>query len=262
MALNKLYLGTNLKMYKTNSETLSYLRELVSLTADLERERLQLFVIPSFPALADASRETDRASLLLGAQNMHWAESGQYTGEVSPRMLQEIGMDIIELGHSERRHVFDESDEFIRLKTHSAVEHGFITLLCVGETAEEKAAGQADEVLRRQLVSAFTDLPEGSASKLWVAYEPVWAIGVNGQPAPADYVAERHAAIRSVLRELFGTAGKEIPILYGGSVNLENAPGYIVLPNIDGLFVGRTAWEAPRFRTLMDLVIPLWQEKK
>ena len=128
----KLYLGTNLKMYKNNRETMEYLSLLTAFTKDIDRSSLELFVIPSFTSLADASRFVDHDRIRIGAQNMHWAESGQYTGEISPLMLKELGIDIVELGHSERRHVFGETDNLINLKALSAAEHGFTVLLCVG----------------------------------------------------------------------------------------------------------------------------------
>jgi len=232
---------------------------LQALTQDL-RAQTTLFVIPSYPALERAAGTVKDKAILLGAQNMHPEEQGQFTGEVSPLMLQEFGLDIVEIGHSERRHVFGETDEQENKKVVSALNHGFTALLCVGETAEQKAAGIADEVLAMQLKIGLGGVEPEQAARVWVAYEPVWAIGVNGVPATADYVKDRHASIRRILKELFPLA--EIPVLYGGSVNPQNAEELIVQPNVDGLFTGRAAWDAEHFNALIRQVLPLWQRKQ
>ena len=248
---SNLYLGTNLKMYKTNRDTAEYISLLSALTGDLDPDRLQLFVIPSFPAIADASRLADHRRIQIGAQNMHWAESGPFTGEVTPLMLRELSVDIVELGHSERRHVFGETEEMIRLKTDSALRHGFTVLLCVGETAGEKEAGRMDEVLRGQLAAALDGLSPECADRLWIAYEPVWAIGAHGQQAEPGYAGCRFREIRGALLRLWGRRGEEVPLLFGGSVNAENAESYLQLSEVNGLFIGRSAWDAFRFSELI-----------
>ncbi len=257
--MKPLLMGTNLKMYKTAGETQAYLSDLQSLTEDL-REDVKLFVIPSYPALERAANTVKEKAILLGAQNMHPEEQGQFTGEVSPLMLKEFDLDIVEIGHSERRHVFRETDQQENQKVLSALNHGFTALLCVGETAEQKAADLADEVLATQLKIGLLGVSPEKAGDVWVAYEPVWAIGVNGVPASADYVRTRHASIHRVLRALFPQA--DIPVLYGGSVNPQNAEELIVQPNVDGLFTGRAAWQAENFNALIRQVLPLWQRKQ
>lgn len=248
----KLYMGTNTKMYKTIAETESFLSELSSLTADINREELLLFVIPSFTTLDRARSCVPKQSVVLGAQNMCWEERGQFTGEISPLMLKETGTEIVEIGHSERRHVFGETDDMENKKVLCALEHDLTPLLCIGETADQKRLGLSDEVLRTQLKAGLYQVAEDKAKTLMVAYEPVWAIGVNGIPASAEYVAEKHGVIRAALRELFGEeTADEIPILYGGSVNNANATELIVLPNVDGLFIGRSAWEAENFNKII-----------
>lgn len=250
----KVYLGTNLKMYMTNSETRDYLYKIRSLCENKGSAHLQLFVIPSFTSLAEGTALVDHKQILIGAQNMHWAEQGQFTGEVSPRMLRDLNMDLVELGHSERRMYFGETDEQINRKVLSALGFGFIALLCIGETKEQKEAGQADEVLSRQLLIGLRDVEPREVGRIWVAYEPVWSIGVDGRPADPDYVAERGRSIRQTLYSLFGKSGETIPLLYGGSVNLDNASCYNDLDEINGLFVGRYAWDAERFAALIDKV--------
>lgn len=247
----KLYFGSNLKMYKNIQDTVSYLQDLVSYTKDISREEIELFIIPSYTTLESAVSKTDRAFVKLGAQNMCWEDEGQFTGEISPLMLRELGLDLVMIGHSERRHVFGETDREENLKVKAALKHGFTTLLCIGETAEEKNYGISPEVLRTQLKVGFHDVPVSSVPHIWVAYEPVWSIGVSGTPASAEYAEEMHQVIKKCLLEIFGEAGADIPVLYGGSVNPGNAEELIVQPSIDGLFTGRAAWQADKFNKLI-----------
>jgi len=261
--LDKIYLGTNTKMYKTISDTVAFLSELKELTADIDRTKMELFVIPSFTALEAAKRTVSDNSIKIGAQNMSWAEEGQFTGEISPIMLKEIGINIIEIGHSERRHVLGETDEEEKGKVLNAVKHDFTPLLCIGETLKQKDYGISDEILSMQLKIGLSEITKEQAKMLWVAYEPVWAIGVNGIPADEGYADEKHAVIKKTLISLFGEEiGSDIPVLYGGSVNNENAECLIKKPNIDGLFIGRSAWNADNFNKIIHAVIPLFFEKK
>lgn len=247
----KLYFGTNLKMYKTIADTSAYLQKLVENTKDISRDEIELFVIPSYTSLSTAVNCVDRSYVKLGAQNMCWEDEGQFTGEISPVMLKELGLDLVMIGHSERRHVFGETDATENLKVKSSLNHGFTTLLCIGETGQEKDFEISPEVLRTQLKVGFHGVPVEQAPKIWVAYEPVWSIGVNGTPASADYAEEMHKVIKTCLQEIFGDAGKDIPVLYGGSVNPGNANELIVQPSIDGLFTGRSAWQADAFDKLI-----------
>lgn len=249
--MKKLYFGSNLKMYKTIQETTSYLSELTERTKDISRDEITLFIIPSYTSLKDASEQTDHSLCLLGAQNMGWEETGQFTGEISPLMLNEIGMDLVMVGHSERRHVFRETDEEENLKVKCALDHGMRALLCIGETMEQKQYGISPEILRMQMKIGLHGIDPGFADRIWVAYEPVWSIGVNGIPASADYAGQMHEVMKECLHEIFGSAGDQIPCLYGGSVNPSNAEELIVQDSIDGLFVGRSAWQADRFDTLI-----------
>lgn len=247
----KLYFGSNLKMYKNIQDTVSYLQDLVARTKDISREEIELFILPSYTALESAVHGTDRTFVRLGAQNMCWEKEGQFTGEISPLMLRELGLDLVMIGHSERRHVFGETDREENLKVKAALKHGFTALLCIGETAEEKDYGISPEVLRTQLKIGFHDLPVSSVPYIRVAYEPVWSIGVNGTPASAEYAEKMHQTIKNCLLEIFGKAGADIPVLYGGSVNPGNAEELIVQPSIDGLFTGRAAWQADKFDQLI-----------
>jgi triosephosphate isomerase len=258
----KLYIGTNTKMYKTIGDTALFLENLRRLTADISRDEMCLFVIPSYTSLEKARQVTADRSILLGAQNMCWEDQGQFTGEISPLMLKETGVDIVEIGHSERRHVLRETDAEENKKVLAALRHGFIPLLCIGETGEQKDFGITDEVLAMQLKTGLHGVPEDQIGRCMIAYEPVWAIGVSGKPASAEYAREKHAVIKDTLRALFGGAGLSVPVLYGGSVNNANAAGLIQTDNIDGLFIGRSAWEAENFNVIIREVLEEFRKKK
>lgn len=247
----KFYFGSNLKMYKTVSETLNYLQTLSKRTKDIPREDFELFILPSYTSLERAGKEISSDLIRLGAQNISWEENGQFTGEISPRMLQETNTSLVMIGHSERRHLFRETNEEENKKVRTCLAHGFQTLLCIGETEAEKEYGISNEVLRTQLKIGLHQVKLTDLSKLWIAYEPVWSIGVNGTPAPPSYAESMHQIIRTCLLELFGEAAHEIPLFYGGSVNPQNANELIVQPSIDGLFIGRSAWNAEAFYDLI-----------
>ena len=262
MAKKKIYFGTNTKMYKTIKDTVEFVSQLQELTKDISREDMQLFVIPSYTTLRDANEAKDEDLLMVGAQNMGWEQEGQFSGEISPVMLKEVGMELVMIGHSERRHVLGETDEMENKKVLCALRNGLTPLLCIGETGEQKALGLSDEVLRTQIKIGLHGVRAEDAAKVWIAYEPVWAIGVNGVPATKEYAEEKHGVMRATLIELYGEeVGSRIPLLYGGSVNPENAPELIQRENIDGLFIGRSAWQADKFEAIIRTVFPLWREK-
>lgn len=258
----KLIIGTNTKMTKNIAETINFIGELNGLTQDIDRQEMTLFVIPSYTSLESARKSVGRDSILLGAQNMSWADHGAFTGEISPIMLQEVGTDIIEIGHSERRHILGETDEVASLKVKTALKNKFIALLCIGETIEHKNLDISDEIMAIQLKTALKGVSKDQAKAVWVAYEPVWAIGENGIPATPKYADERHHKIKQVLIEIFGDEiGMEIPVLYGGSVNHVNAVELIAMPNIDGLFIGRSAWTAKNFNEIIRDALEVFRNK-
>lgn len=258
--MKKLYFGSNLKMYKGIGATREYLQKLVENTKDISRDDIELFIIPSYTTLQTATSCCDREFVKLGAQNMCWEDQGQFTGEISPCMLEEMGLNLVMIGHSERRHVFGESDVEENKKVKAALSHGFKTLLCIGETAEQKEYGISAETLRSQLKIGFYGVSSEECKNIWVAYEPVWSIGVNGTPASAEYAEAMHKEIKAALYEIFGEKAEEIPVLYGGSVNPSNAESLIVQPSIDGLFVGRAAWDADKFDILIRDAIKVYSE--
>jgi triosephosphate isomerase len=257
----KLSIGTNTKMYKTMAETVEFLKKLQQNTADLSRDEMDLFVIPSFTSLERARQIIKNNALLLGAQNMSWEDQGQFTGEISPLMLKEIGIDIVEIGHSERRHVLGETDQEENKKVLTALRHGLRPLLCVGETEEQKKYGIADEILAMQLKIGLHDVRGDQIQNCLIAYEPVWAIGVSGKPAAKEYAEEKHRLIRETVKNLYGPAGAGIPILYGGSVDHTNAVELIQMEHIDGLFIGRSAWDADNFNAIIRDVLSAFKQK-
>jgi len=227
--------GTSFKMNHTRGSARAWVERLRELLGS--PLPCQLFVCPSFTAL-DAVRDAiDRTGvpLLLGAQNCHWAAEGAHTGEVSARMLADAGCDLVELGHSERRADHGETDERVCMKVRAVLDAGMIPLVCVGESAADREAGAAAEVVTAQAKRALAAAEADERRRAVLAYEPVWAIGTGGRPArPADV-----APVRDALREAFS----ETAILYGGSVDEENARGFVDA-GLDGLFVGRAALTA------------------
>ena len=233
------WIGTSWKMNKTLAEAKVFAKALVEADADRD-DRIQRFVIPSFTNVREVKQILEDTSVKVGAQNMHWADGGAWTGEVSPLMLKDCNLDIVELGHSERREHFGETDETVGRKTEAAVRHGLIPLICIGETLAEREAGRAQEVLEAQVRGDLGHLTDDQKSApILLAYEPVWAIGVNGIPATSDYADARQAEIIAVAEDVLG---RKVPCLYGGSVNPENCEELIQCPHIDGLFIGRSAW--------------------
>jgi triosephosphate isomerase len=244
----ELWIGTSWKMNKTLAEALAFADRLAA--ADATRDpRIRRFVIPPFTAVREVKARLAGTSVRVGAQNMHWADEGAWTGEISPLMLKDCGLDMVELGHSERRAHFGETDETVGLKVEAAVRHGLIPLICIGETMEDRTGGRADDVLAAEVRGALGRLtPVQRGAPILLAYEPVWAIGVNGIPATADYADARQARILDVAGSMLG---RRIPCLYGGSVNPGNAAELITCPHVDGLFIGRSAWNVEGYLDIL-----------
>lgn len=225
----------NWKMYKTSREASDYIEQLLP---KIEGCKAHVFLAVPFTSIASAAASARQAKIEIGAQNMNDARSGAFTGEIAALMLKEAGASFVLLGHSERRHVFGESDDFIHRKVLRALQDDLRPVLCVGETLEERNGGQTEDVLKRQIETALADLPEDKARMLILAYEPVWAIG-TGKHATPGIAQEAHAFCRKCLADLFGKSHAEhISILYGGSVNSQNAHSLISQKDIDGVLVG------------------------
>lgn len=246
--MKSVWVGTSFKMNKTLADALAFADRIAAVEADRDL-RIVRFIVPAFTAVREVKARLAATSIRVGAQNMHWDDQGAWTGEISPPMLVDCGLDLVELGHSERREHFGETDLTVGLKTRAAVRHGLVPLICIGETRAEREQGLADTVLARQVHAALSGLSGSERqAEVLLAYEPVWAIGVNGIPATAGYAEARHAAIAEVAR---GLLGRDVPVLYGGSVNPGNCAELIAQPHIDGLFIGRSAWEAEGYLDIL-----------
>lgn len=231
------WVGTSWKMNKMLAEATAFAEAVKAAAPD---PRIQRFVIPPFTMIREVKQVLGETSVKIGAQNMHWEDAGAWTGEISPPMLKDCGMDMVELGHSERREFFAETDWTVGLKVEAAVRHGLIPLICVGETDADKKSGRASEVLARETRCALVKLSEEQRrADILFAYEPVWAIGEKGVAAGPDYADARQAEIVDVAADVLG---RRPPCLYGGSVNAQNCAELIAMPHVDGLFIGRAAW--------------------
>lgn len=208
-------------------------------------------VCPSFVALSEAHKVVARSSVALGAQNVFWEDQGAYTGEISPRMLTELGVVYVIVGHSERREHLAETDEMVGKKIARALEHGLTPVLCIGETKEQRDAGQQRDRLRDELVSALKGVHLKHRDRLFVAYEPIWAIGTGQTPEVAD-VKATHGFIREMLTEIFSsTDSKAIQILYGGSVDGDNAYAFLREDEVDGVLVGGASVKLNQFKDII-----------
>lgn len=227
----------NWKMHKTAREAVDFIEAILPL---VEGCQVNLFLAVPFTSIQSAVQAARNTPIVIGAQNMHEAREGAFTGEIASLMLKEAGAAFALLGHSERRTHFGEGDEVIQRKVARALADDLTPVLCIGETLEEKDSGKTEKVLKKQL-SAVHGIGKGDAGKLILAYEPVWAIG-TGKPATTETAQTAHAAIRSELTHLFGKQTAHlIPILYGGSVSKENASHFMAKGDIDGLLVGTAA---------------------
>jgi triosephosphate isomerase len=218
--------------------------------ATLARDR-EVLVAPPFLTIPAASQALAGSSILLGAQNMHFEERGAFTGEVSAPMLKPFGVTHVIIGHSERRHIFKETDELIAKRLAGVVANRMTPILCVGETLEQRDRGDTLRIVLGQLQAALAQTAPEKSGQLVVAYEPVWAIGTGRNATPAQ-AQEVHAAIRLALRDHLGTEkGDAIRILYGGSVTAENIDSLIVEPDIDGALVGGASLRAESFSRIV-----------
>lgn len=232
------YIAGNWKMHKTIAEATDLARQLARALAESPHK---VMIAPPFTALHAVSQVLEGSRVLLGAQNMAQAEQGAHTGEVSPLMLVDVGVSVVILGHSERRLTYGETDQLINAKVKLALAHHLEVILCVGETLQQREAGQVDTVVVEQIERGLAGVAASDLERVTVAYEPVWAIGTgkNATPADADAV---HAVIRATIAKLYGqSAAGAIIIQYGGSVKPENAAALMAMENIDGALVGGAA---------------------
>jgi triosephosphate isomerase len=231
-------------MHKTVPEAVSLAQALVK---DLQGVKHKIMIAPPFTALDAVAKVVASTPIILGAQNMSNQEQGAHTGEVSVLMLAQIGVKAVILGHSERRAIYGEKDEFINSKVKLALARGLEVVLCVGETLQEREAGKASDIVSGQTAKGLAGIPEKDLERVTIAYEPVWAIGTgkNATPQDADAI---HAVIRAELQKLYSAAAAGAMIIqYGGSVKPENAKELLTMPNIDGALVGGAALKAETF---------------
>ena len=238
----------NWKMHKLPAEGAALARELVALrSADPAAAACAVAVCPPFVALAAVGEALRGSGVHLGAQNMHAETHGAYTGEVAGPMLAALGCRFVVLGHSERRHGMGETDEQVAKKLRAALRDGLTPIVCVGELLAEREGGRTTEVLVRQVTAAYAGLDAATAKSTVVAYEPVWAIG-TGKVATPEQARDAHRVIRATLDQVVGGgAGSEVAILYGGSVNANNAASLFAEDDLDGGLVGGAALEAAGF---------------
>ena len=218
-----------------------------ALTRELKDSPHRLLIAPPFTALSAVQGVVRGSNIMLGAQNMAQAESGAHTGEVSVGMLKDLGIEAVILGHSERRHVYGETNELVSKKVKLALQHGLEVIVCVGETLEEREGGRAEAVTEEQLFGSLAGVSEQELARVTVAYEPVWAIGTGKTATPEDADA-MHAFIRKRIGEEYGAAAAEALIIqYGGSVKPDNVKELMAKENIDGALVGGASLKTETF---------------
>lgn len=248
----KKLMAANWKMFKTWGEAEATARELIELTAASLPEDREVLVFPPFTALkavADVFRGAD--GFFVGGQDFYIEEEGAFTGEISTSMLKDVGAEYGLTGHSERRHVLGEDDEYVGQKTAYGATDDMKIVFCIGETIEERKAGRVEEVLERQIRIGLKNVPADIAPEnLSVAYEPVWAIG-TGEVAGPEEIVEAHNFIRKVLETIYGEKANKMRILYGGSVKPANCSEIIALDNVDGVLVGGASLNGESFSQIV-----------
>jgi triosephosphate isomerase len=244
------WIGTSWKMNKMRAEARRF-AEVLQASPVSKTTLAHPFVIPPFPYIAEVAQILQGTAVRIGAQNMHWEDKGAWTGEVSPGMVKDCGATMVELGHSERRTFFNETDETVALKVKAALAHDLIALVCVGDTRIEYDSGATADVLAKQTRFALKHAGRKAPGRVLIAYEPVWSIGEGGVPADPDFANEQHGKLKSLTADI---AGEALPILYGGSVNPENCVALASRRHIDGLFIGRSAWDASGYIGIIEAV--------
>ncbi len=235
--MRKPFIAGNWKMFKTCKEAQEFADEFKTLLTQ-DKNDVMVGICAPFTQLSTLVKAFEGTSVKIGAQNMHFAENGAFTGEISGDMLNEIGVDCCVIGHSERRQYFNETDETVNKKLHTAFQHNIMPILCVGEVLEERDAGKELDVVKTQMVGALQGLSAEQVKGLVVAYEPVWAIG-TGRTATPEQANEMCGFIRKVIEDLYGDeVSEDVIIQYGGSVKPDNATELMNMEEIDGALVG------------------------
>ena len=234
-----------------NNDAAQSAQLIASLLEKLPQTEAEVIIAPSFVNLALAAEKTKGSPIIVAAQNMHFAEKGAFTGEVSAAMLEAIGVKTVILGHSERREYFNETDESLAKKVDTALAHGLRIIFCIGEKLSERKAAKHFEVVKSQIENALFHLPQEAWKQIVLAYEPVWAIG-TGETATPEQAQEIHAFIRKTVADKYGAAvANDLTLLYGGSCNAKNAASLFAQPDVDGGLIGGAALVADDFITII-----------
>lgn len=242
--MRKPIIAGNWKMNNTKAQAEALIKELIPLVKDAQAE---VVICVPYTAIETAAVLTKGTNIKVGAENVAWADKGAFTGEISAEMLKEVGAQYVIIGHSERRQYFGETDESVNKRTVQALKHGFVPIVCVGETLEEREGNETQNVCKRQIVGAFAEISAADAEKIVVAYEPVWAIG-TGKTATSAQAQETIAYIRGVLQSLYGKeVAEKVRIQYGGSMNPGNVKELMAQPDIDGGLIGGASLKAEDF---------------
>lgn len=234
----------NWKMHKTAAETSEFFDAFLAKAADLPSS-VEIVVAPPFTSIPLSAKRLKGTRVRLGAQNMHWELEGAFTGEISAPMLREFGVTHVIIGHSERRKYFNETDETVHLKVLTALQQGLVPIVAVGETLEQRLGGETDDRVVTQTRAAFEGVAPETLARVVIAYEPIWAIG-TGENCPAMEADRVMGVIRGSLEGL-----DETPILYGGSMNLENVASYAAQPNVNGGLIGGASLDPDAFAQLI-----------
>lgn len=246
--MGKYIIAGNWKMNKLPSETYDFVKEVVEATKGAECE---VVCCTPYVCLAPAIEAAKGTHVKIGAENLHFEDSGAFTGEVSADMLKNLGVEYVIIGHSERRAYNNETDETVNKKMIKALSKGLIPIVCVGESLEEREAGITMDLISIQIKKAFAGISAEDAAKVVVAYEPIWAIG-TGKTATDDQAEEVCGSIRKVLADLYNDdCAKAVTIQYGGSMNAKNCAGLLAKDNIDGGLIGGASLKAPDFATIV-----------
>lgn len=241
--------AANWKMNHGPSDAREFMRTFLAHYAR-RPDRKVIFFPPAITVTTVLGALKERQDILVGVQNIHWEDKGAYTGELSAAMARDAGAALTLVGHSERRHVFGETDSETARKVAAAVRAGLTPMLCVGEKLEERERGETEAVVLRQLRAGVADINAHAVTNMLIAYEPVWAIG-TGKTATPDDASATQTVIRDALRELIGEKGAVVPILYGGSVNRGNAASLLDATNVDGLLVGGASLDAEGWSSIV-----------
>jgi triosephosphate isomerase (TIM) len=238
----------NWKMNKTIKEAVELVNKIKDITNETD---VEVVVCAPYTALSQIKKQIDGTKLKLGAQNMHWEESGAFTGEISADMLNEIGVDYCIIGHSERRQYFNETDETVNNKIKTALTHHIKPIVCVGEALDQRESGNEKEVVKKQIVKGFKDIEAKDMTNIVIAYEPIWAIG-TGKTASSEDANEMVSYIRQIVEDIYGVdISEEIRIQYGGSVKPANITEIMNQSDIDGALVGGASLKSEDFVELI-----------